>query len=575
MPKIKNILIGAVLCAGFLPWPAFADDRLSEEAQNQISSQADLLREETRSKQPRKEAARAQPYAPKELPPLEEEKGPEFSLRQIRLEGNRVFSDKELSRFLKLPTDGKLFLRDLRAMAREITSFYQSQGYTTSRAYLSEKDVESGVATLHLLEGKVGKVEVTGNRYFRDRVYRDGIHLGRDRVFRSEDLENSLYFLKQKPDILDVKAEVLEAEEPGVSDIFLKAEDSRAAHLYFDFNNHGTKLTHRSRFAEHFDHNNFLGHGDILNTAFVQTQEGSVDGASGFYSFPFEQTGTTLSFGTSYAKIKLVKYLRSSEVKGNYLSFSPGLTQSLVKKQFFTADAFVGLDVKDSKTDIDDLKSSFDRMRVLKAGPQFSFEDPAGKNFLSGHIHQGLPSLLNSSKENDSLASRFESGGKFTYYTAEFTRLHRLPHSSFLVLKAGGQWTRDSLTAVEVFRAGGAGSVRGYAESDSVGDYGYLFSSELNIPTPFIPSEMNVPFTHKKWGQALRWVGFLDGGNTYVRERSRPTVVKNRSLLGAGFGVRVDLDYTFSLQLDFGWPVGDKPFDAKPRQLYLALKAGF
>lgn len=187
----------------------------------------------------------------------------------------------------------------------------------------------------------------------------------------------------------------------------------------------------------------------------------------------------------------------------------------------------------------------------------------------------GIPGFLGGSKENDPGASRVNSGGNFIYYTAGVARIQRLPESMYFVLRANGQWTNDTLTSVEEFRAGGAYSVRGYPESDAVGDYGYNFSAELNTPIPFLPKDWEIPYAKKKTVDALRLVGFVDGAQTFFRERISETTVKDSLLLGTGLGVRVNLDTNISLQLDFGWPIGDDSSEKNSIQTHIALKAGF
>ncbi len=145
----------------------------------------------------------------------------------------------------------------------------------------------------------------------------------------------------------------------------------------------------------------------------------------------------------------------------------------------------------------------------------------------------------------------------------------------YLILRANGQWTNDTLTSVEEFRAGGAYSVRGYPESDVVGDYGYNFSAELNTPVPFLPKDWDIPYAKKKVGDTVRLVAFVDGAQTFFRERAATTTVKDSFLLGAGLGIRVNLDTNASLQLDFGWPIGDDSSEKNRIQTHLALKAGF
>ena len=361
----------------------------------------------------------------------------------------------------------------------------------------------------------------------------------------------------------------------GTSDIVLKVQESNPLHLFYEFNNHGTKLTHRARHALHFENNNFLQSADTFSGSFSLAEQGAFAAGSVQYGHDIEKWDTSLDMNASYVETMLIGHLKSSELKGESLNITPSLTKAFIKKPSFKLEGILAFEIKDSKTLTDDFKSNFDRMRVINVGPRLTWQDASGRTILSSEVHQGLPRFLGGSREADINASRQNSGGEFIYYTGTAVRVQRLPESCFLVTKATGQWSRDNLTSLEQFRLGGASTVRGYPESDSSGESGFVLSAELSVPAPWISKDWGVPFTKKKWRDALRFVGFLEGGKTFIRERSTEDVVKNKRLIGTGLGVRVDLDRTFSLQADLGFPIGDKSTDENQKQLHLYLRTGF
>ncbi len=506
---------------------------------------------------------------------LFEEEPPFFTLKKIKLEGSTLFTDKDFEKHTSQFLNRQISFAELQKLAQAITNHYRSQGFITSRAYIPPQTIENDTAVIKIIEGRVGRVRVEGNRYFKSALYENALNVPKDKIFRFQELEASLYFLNQKP---DRKARVyLEpGDDSGTSNLILKAEEENPMHIYYDFNNRGTKLTHRGRNGVHFDHTNFLGYGDILNTSVVFAEERAFGAGEASYVFPIDKTGTTLSFGGSYVKSQLIGHVKPFDIEGKTSSISTGATQSFIKRTNFTFDGFLGLDITDSKTTVNDLKTSYDRVRVLKLGPQLALQDEGGRTVLSSYAHWGIPDFLGGlDSSNDPNASRPNAGGEFTYYTGNIARIQRLPWASCLVAKTGGQWTRDTLVSTEQYRLGGAYSVRGYPESDTAGDYGYNFSAELNFPFPFLPKNKSVPFTKKSWYEALRGVAFIDGGKTFIRERTSEDSVKDKFLLGTGFGIRADLDRLFSMQLDLGWPIGDDSSDEKDQwQAHLSLKSG-
>lgn len=575
LKKFNPILavISLFIALGFCEPALAAADTSAAAASQQLTSQANLFRD----------AQKKKPLAPEEKPQIVKKKekeappkipGPRFFVKKIKLEGNTVLSSAALEKYTAAYNNRETSFEELASLADKITEVYIASGYSTSQAYLPPQKIEDGTVTLQVVEGKVEAVRVEGNKYFKKEIYERAVRLRPDKVFAYQDLESSLYDLNQKPD-LNAKGYIVAGKKPETSDIILKAEEKFPLHVYYGFNNRGTKLTHRLRHEVHFDHNNLLGYGDILNASVSMAEEGAFDAGFVSYEFPIDRTGTTLHLDTSYVHSRLIGDFKSSNVIGKNFSVVPSVTQNLIRSLRFVLDWFLGFEYTDSKTLVEGNKINFDRMRVLKTGPRVTFQDRGGRTILSADIDWGIPRFLGGSKDNDPKASRVNSGGDFLYYTAGLARIQRLPKSMYLVMRTNGQWTNNTLTSVEEFRAGGAYSVRGYPESDAVGDYGYNFSAELNIPIPFLPRDLKVPCTQKKASDVIRLVGFIDGAKTFFRERAAETAVKDSFLLGTGLGIRINLNPNISFQLDFGWPIGDDSSDKNRVQPHFSLKTGF
>ncbi len=553
--------------------PLWAADTVTDEQKSQLVSQAESFRKEALKTLPEKEE-KPEIYVKKEEEAPPAEAGPTFFVKEVRLEGNTLISANELKPFTSTIENKTIPFDDLRKVSQLITNHYRAKGFTTSRAYIPPQKIKDGIAIIKIIEAKVGKVFVEGNKYFGQKVYQDAIRFRQSGVFYYPDLESSLYYLNRKPD-LKAKAYLIEGEKPMTSDVILKAEDEFPFHAYYDFSNRGTALTHRARHGLHFDDNNFLKTGDSLSGSFSLAEEAAFEAVSLQYVHPMDAIDTTFQLDTSYVKSMLVKHLKPAEIKGLSSSIIPSITHAFIKKPTLLVEGNVGFEIKDSMSLIDDTKTSFDRMRVLRFGPRVTTQDGSGRTIIIPDIHIGIPRFLAGSVEVDENASRANSGGQFTYYTTTVARIQRLPENFFLIAKATGQYSRDNLTSVEQFRAGGSGSVRGYPESDASGDMGYVLSAELSMPAAFIPPDWTAPFGKKKWRDAVRLVTFFEGGKTYIRERATTDVAKDKRLIGTGFGVRVDLDSAFSLQADLGFPIGDTSSDKKTGQFHIYLKSGF
>lgn len=558
--------------------PAWADEAASaaEEASRQQASEAESFRRETAA------APALEPDTNIVVVPSKEdeavpadENGPRFVLKSVRFDGNTFFSSKDLAPYADAYLGQSAGFKELDAIARSVTEHYRSRGYLTSRAYMGPQRIENGAVTIQVIEGRLGRTLVEGNRYFSTEKIQEALTLpASDGPFEFGALEKRIRFLNRNPDFRS-SAYLTPGETPLTSDLHVKVEDKLPLHTAYEFNNRGTKLTHRSRHLVSGTHNNFTGNLDTLSLTAGLAEEGAFQALSGAWSVPFWNTGTLFLLSGSYVDSALKKHLAPSDITGTSWSVVPAVFQELIATPRQQLVLYTGFEIKDSKTSTVGEKTSLDRLRVLVAGPRWSRLDASGRTSLSADIHWGIPRFLGGSEAEDLDASRVRAGGDFVYYSGSVSRAQRLPFGLTGVLKGSGQWSDTALTSPEQFSIGGSSTVRGYPEADSAGDYGYVGTAEISAPLP-APDGWLVPFTDSRVNQSVRWLGFFDAGKAFDHDRAARTDVKDRMLMGVGFGFRLYLKNSVTAQFDYGWPVGDDSTDQGDQpQAHFSVRAGF
>lgn len=545
-----------------------------DAASQQQASEAEQFREETQfDDQLEPTESPAAPSGPTDTTSSTAGEGPSFVLTSVIFEGNTVFSTAELEKFAAPLLGQTVRLSNLKEIARQITLLYRSKGYLTSRAYIGPQEIADGVVTIKLLEGRLDRTVVEGNRYFSTGLIEEMAVLPSDGPFQYTQLEKRLRFVNRNPD-MDLSAVLTPGDRPETSNLNLKTDDKFPIHGYYEFNNHGTKFTHRSRHTVTGIHNNFLGRADMLSVTGSIAEEDAFEALSASWALPYWPTGTTFLLSGSYVDSLLVKHLEPLDIKGKFWNVTPAVSQELVATATDQVSWYTGFEIKDSKSTVGDFKSSLDRMRVLVTGPRWSHLDKGGRTSLSADVHWGVSDFLGGLEAEDGNASRAGSGGDFVYYTGSASRVQRLFWNLLGVLRVEGQWSDGPLTSVEAMRIGGYSSVRGYPESDSIGDYGFSGSAELLIPVP-AGDDWRVPFTDERVSKAIQGVLFFDGGKVFSHDRVNATDRKDRMLLGAGVGVRVNLKNNLSAQFDYGWPLGDDSTDQIDQpQAHFSVRAG-
>jgi hemolysin activation/secretion protein len=281
--------------------------------------------------------------------------------------------------------------------------------------------------------------------------------------------------------------------------------------------------------------------------------------------------GTMLGMNYSNAVYKAGEEYAPLDIRGKAHVAGVYITGPVIKEIGRSLDARFGFDYKDINDRILGEVMSRDRIRVFNLGATYDFSDNLlGRNIISLTGYQGVRGLLGGSRNNDPETSRLHSDGAFRKFTAELTRMQGLKGNHYLMLKATGQYSRDSLFSAEQFTTGGAWGVRGFKPASLSGDSGYLLSAEVYMPPPYPEARI----FNQRLGEVLKFVLFADNGGVY-RNDVQPGEDKDDSLTSLGAGVRISYGKRFSLKLDWAAPRTEGKFHAGNAETYLHVTFSF
>jgi hypothetical protein len=123
----------------------------------------DLMRRQELERERRKPVA--EPLR-REPPPAAAQPGAEavrFMVREIRFTKSEILSAGELEAVAQEFRGRELSLADLQQLAARINDLYKGKGVVTAQAVVPPQDVTTGVVTIRLVEGRLGKVRIKGN----------------------------------------------------------------------------------------------------------------------------------------------------------------------------------------------------------------------------------------------------------------------------------------------------------------------------------------------------------------------------------------------------------------------------
>ena len=466
--------------------------------------------------------------------------------------GNTVIGNEQLQTVTQPFVGEVLDLPVLEKAAQSVTDYYRKQGYTLALAYVPQQQIELGVVTLALLEGRIGDVTVNGNRHYSTAfIKRHFAQAEAEPVARNESLERGLLLLNEYPS-LKASATLEAGKSVGATDVHVNVEDKRPLHFMLDVNNYGFNTISRYRFGAGVEVGNVLMDGGTLTlNAIWGNHPDQLLFGMGNYSLPIGGQGTKLVLGGSHGKFDVGGQLSSLQISGLTTIGDLAVTHPFIKSRFQNLLGEFGFSAKNNTLSLLDTTFADDAIRLLKLGVNWDRLDLAGRWYVSFYGFQGLGEFLGGMDNSSPQASRQGADNRFTKATMAAGRIQSLGHDVLLVLKGTGQGTTAPLVVIEQMVLGGPDSVRGYPLGQRFVDQGFTLSAETRIP--FFPSLMPAAL------QQTQGTIFIDYGYGSLKNPT-PGEQPSTSLTGTGVGLQTLLPrYNTNVRLDLGFPLGPNP----------------
>jgi len=506
---------------------------------------------------------------------LEIPEGEKIFVKEFTFIGNKLFASRYLKKLVSDYTNKGLSLKQLKEACVIITDEYHKRGYFLAKAYLPVQEIKDGVVLIEIMEGELGEIEIRGNKYYKKKFIKKHLLPLKKRAINYNQLLKSLLILNEYPD-LKVRATFTKGKRKGTTDIILDVEDKLPLYVFADYNNSGSRYVSKNRSGARVEYSNLVFGGDRISLKGVTGSPiRNLKFADFDYKLPINSYGTKMGFSYTFSEFDTQREFKEFDMGGKSKIYSFNLNHPLIRNRTTNLDLSAGFDYKQIKNYLLGEVSSDDELRILKFGLNFDHIDAfKGRNYINSLLSIGIPDIMGGLKHDDPKASRLGAGGEFTKFNFGFSRIQRLPLSSYLIFKASAQAASDVLPSPEQISIGGPDSVRGYPVAEHLGDYGYNLSLELRAHPPFVANE-KVPFMRKKWKEFIQLVGFVDYGKVFLKSPLAGEH-KNNEITGAGIGLRVYFPGDLNISVDWGFPVGgEKPSDGSDSVVYIKASKKF
>jgi hemolysin activation/secretion protein len=452
-----------------------------------------------------------------------------FNVQRIDVEGNSIISNDEMRRMVSPYEGHALTPADLTDLVNKINETYRVKGYLTSLAFVPPQDLERGVITVKVLEGMIGDMEVTGNKYFKAKVIASRIAEKPGDAMNIPRLEKELLQIN-RTEPYRLKASLTPGDRTGETNLRLEVKEQQPYQVALLADNAGRPGIGTYRYGTELTDRNVTGRGDRLSARYMMGAGQQL--LSTGYTLPVGNRGAQVSalFGFSHVNVDLASLGVKNQptLIGNAYNYSLLYSRPFDRERVWVMDA--GVNARRASSFFDGAKTRSDDVRSATLGLNFDKYDRLGRTFARAQT-TFAPQWL---------------GANTSFFKLEnyMTRVTRLPKNNLLIFRGYSQYSPDALPPIEQFQLGGINSVRGYTQGLLLGDKGYNVSAEWRWPIPML-SHVN------PWlGERMQGALFFDYGQAWLNKDNRNFIagVSNTShrtsLMSAGVGLRAHLtDY--------------------------------
>lgn len=438
--------------------------------------------------------------------------------------------------------------QDVESARAALQALYDKSGYPTVSVAIPEQDASTGLVTLQVNEQTVGRLRINGATYFSpDDIERQAPSLAAGTVPNFKNVQSDIVALNQWPD-RRVTPEIKAGVTPNTVDVDLNVEDSLPLHGSIELNNRNSANTTDQRLAASLRYDNLWqrGHSASVSVQLAPQRRSDAEVFSVSYLARFGRSPLSL-LGYAVRSKSDIAVVGDLNVIGNGTLAGLRLMRSLASREGFFHSLSLGLDYKDFN---EALVQGADRGSVPIEYLPMSVNYNA--DWVKEHSVSdlALSAVFNLRGIGDGRAAfdakRFQAQPNFFYLRASGSHTWKFANDAQLLLRVQSQFAGEPLISNEQFSIGGLDSVRGYYESESLGDMGA--AATLEARTPSFADALGDAF------QELRLRAFVDAGYARIND-PLPDQSRSETLVSAGLGASLKVFEHLNGSIDVAHPL--------------------
>lgn len=517
-----------------------------------------------------------------------------FNIVRFQVEGNTLLPAERVQELVAPFVGAGKKYGDVQKALEALEGDYRRLGFGTVNVYVPEQELTSGVVRLIVSESVVGKVMISGNKFFGiDNIRASLPQLQEGKAPNLRELSENVQLANESP-AKQMEVTLATSEEENKVDVKVEVKEEDPERFFVTLDNTGTKATGKHRLGVSYQNANINDRDQVLTLAYTtaidppggpkilgnhllpnQDSEGiKVDIFSVGLRLPIYSIGDSLDFiyGNSSTNTPSSSPTLGSGLgingKGEVYGFR--YNHIFPRAGEYTSKLVFGLDYKymNSRCTVAGNPTPFGAagctpytLRPVSATYSGQWQKPGESiDFNIGVMHNLFPMGSEfaftpvppaaGGTDRYSAASGYRSKDEFTVIRFGGSYATALEGDWLLRIAASGQYAQNALPAGERLGLAGSNAVRGFLERAVAVDHG-LFAN-IEAYSPDIAAQLGLPGN-------LKGLLFFDVGRGF---NLNPSVNEKVNISSIGVGFRYNIKKDFSVRFDVArvtdgyWPNG-------------------
>ena len=495
---------------------------------------------------PKPAEAAAEPAAPG---------GPKFEIRKFQVDGVTLVAPTRVDAALQPYTGQVRDFGDVQKALEALEKLFLDAGYGSVQVLLPEQELDQGVVKFKVIEPKLGKLSIEGNKAYSDTNIRNSLPaLKEGRAPNSNDIAANLRLANENPG-KGTSVLLRAGGNEGEVDAVVRVAEESVTRYNFTLDNTGAGGSGAYRIGLGMQTSNVFGRDHVFAAQVITSpdERGHVQGYSkdvaivgAQYHVPLYGLGDSMDFSAGYSNVNSGVVQNIFNVSGRGWVAGVRYSHSLPKwgnvehKMIWSWDYRA---YENNVTPVDGGQQIVPNITVHPMSLTYAATHRGQSDETSGYLSytQNIPGGFH----GDSAAfDASRPGGRpgYTLWRYGITHVRSFAGDWQARINVTGQYTRDLLVAGEQFGLGGANSIRGFGERQFANDYGV--SANFELYTPDLAQALKLDSANK-----VRLLAFYDTGHVVRNEPLRNDSARTTAK-GAGLGVRYTHGNNLSIKLD-------------------------